>query len=103
MSKFKDWYRNLSNRTKAVINTTWQSFVGVFSVAVLGFLGDVQQWAGCDNDCHFPSVSPIGKALGAAVVAAVTGLVTFIFRSVKPAPQYATTQVEVVQPADGGV
>ena len=93
--KIKSWYLKLSNPVKAAINTAWQTFVGVFGLALLGFLADVQRWAG-DVDGAFPSVSPLGKAAAAAVAAAFSGLVAFMRRSWQAAhnpqdvPKYPT-------------
>ena len=86
----KHWYLNLPNSVRAAVNTAWQSFVGVFALTLLGFLDDVKEWAGCTGTCQFPSVSPLGKAVGAAAVAALSGVVTLVFRSLKPGPQYST-------------
>lgn len=97
----KEWYLKLPNAVRAAINSTWQSFVAVFGITLLGFLAKVQDWAGCDGPtCHFPAVSPLGKALAGALVAAVTGFVTLIFRTLKPGPVYPTTTTQVVPPEE---
>ncbi len=80
-------YRRLEHSTKAGITTAWIAAVSVFGVSVLGFLADVQQWAGTEG-AHFPSVNPIGKAAASLVVAGVAGTLNVLFRKVKPGPTY---------------
>lgn len=94
MTAIKTWWMNLSNPVRAALNTTWQTFLATFGLALLGFVHDVQEWATNQGDHSFPAVTPLGKALMAAVTAAVAGLVTVIVRGVQasrdPAavPQY---------------
>lgn len=82
MTKIKNFYMKLSNSAKAAINTTWQSFFAMFSLSLLGWLRDVQVWAG-SVDAQFPSVSPLGKAAAAAASSAFAGLVTYVYRAIK--------------------
>lgn len=82
MKKIKEWWNRRSSPMKAAINSTWQAFVGVFGVSLLGFFHDVAEWAG-DTAHEFPSVSPLGKAAVAGLSAAATFLVTFAYRSAK--------------------
>lgn len=69
-----DWLR-------AGYRTAIQTFIGVFGLALLGWFADIQKWAG-DTEGHFPSVSPLGKALASAVAAAAAGLVAAVVNAV---------------------
>lgn len=75
------------------MNTAWQTFIGVFGLALLGFISDVARWADSGAGA-FPSVSPLGKAAVAALAAASSFLVTWLVRGVQQAknpangPQY---------------
>lgn len=53
------------------------AFVGQFALALLGFLYDVQEWATSTGAAEFPAVTPLGKAVAAALSAAVIGLIAF--------------------------
>lgn len=79
-----NWYRNASNATKAALNTVWQAFVASFGLSLIGWLRAVQEWADDSTMHEFPSVSPLGKAAAAATVAALGGLVTYLYRRVRP-------------------
>lgn len=79
MSALASWYKSRSNAFKAALNTSWQSFIGVFGLALLGFLGDVAKWSDGSLET-FPSVSVLGKAAVAAAAAAASFLVTFAIR-----------------------
>jgi len=95
------WYEKLPNAIKAAINTAWQSAVGVFLLNVLGFLADIQEWAG-DTSGAFPDVSPLGKAVVAAIVGAVVGVLTAVYRTIKPGPQYPGTPGTPLESFDAG-
>lgn len=84
----KNWYLNLPDSVRAGINTAWQSALGSFLLVLVGFLDDVKQWAGCTGACTFPSVSPLGKTVASIVVGLFTGIITVVFRSIKPGPVY---------------
>ena len=62
-----DWLR-------AASRTAVQTFVGMFGLSLVGWLADVGAWAG-SSEGMFPSVSPLGKAAVAALVAAASGVV----------------------------
>lgn len=96
----KNWYLKLPNNIRAGINTAWQSAVGTFAVLAFGFLGSVQEWAG-NTSQEFPSVEPLGKAVGAALVGLVVGVLTAVFRGLVPGPVYPTTTTQVIPAADG--
>lgn len=87
MSKIKTWFLALPNNVRAGINTAWQSALGSFLLALLGFLADVQQWLG-DTEGTFPAVTPLGKAAGSILVGLAVGALTAVFRWVKPGPTY---------------
>jgi len=69
----------MSNSVKAGLWSALFAFFGVLLPALLGFVGDVADWAG-SVDGEFPSVTPLGKAVVAAMAAAVTFLLNFGFR-----------------------
>jgi hypothetical protein len=93
MKKIVDWYKTRSNALRAALNTAWQTFIGVFGVALLGFISDVAKWADGDVE-RFPAVSPLGKAAVAALAAAGSFAVTWIirgfqqYRNPETGPQY---------------
>jgi hypothetical protein len=92
MKKISDWLKGKSNAFRAAVNTAWQTFLGVFLIALLGFLGDVVGWL--NGAGEFPSVTPLGKAAIAGAAAAASFLVTWVIRTVQQArdpfsgPQY---------------
>lgn len=55
------------------------TFVAQFVLSLLGFLSHVADWATSVDAAAFPSVAPLGKALVAALVAAVSGLLGFAY------------------------
>ena len=61
------------------MNTAWQTFIGVFGIALLGYISDIASWADSTAG-EFPSVSPLGKAAVAGLAAASSFLVTWIVR-----------------------
>lgn len=69
----------MSNSLKAALYTALWSFLGVFSVSLLGWLGDVATWAGTDG-AEFPAVTPLGKAAVAAFAAAASGAIGWVVR-----------------------
>lgn len=84
MSAIGDWYKARSNAFKAAVNTAWQSFLATFGISLLGFLGDVAKWSDGSLDT-FPAISPLGKAVVAAAVAAASFLLTFAVRGFQAA------------------
>lgn len=97
-----NWYLRLPNNLRAGINTAWQAALGYFLLNVLGFMADVQQWAG-DTSQDFPSVSPLGKAVAGTLVGLVVGVLTAIYRAIKPGPVYEGTETKVVPAADSAI
>jgi ABC-type uncharacterized transport system permease subunit len=74
--------KNLPTWLRAAVITSGQAFVGTFLVTLLGLLGDVQDWVEDNSDPIDLSVPT--KALASAVVALAVGIVTAIFRAVRP-------------------
>ena len=60
---------------RAAVRTAVQTFVAVFGVALLGFVGGIAEWA--DSGVNFPAVSVLGKAAVSALAAAAAGLVSW--------------------------
>lgn len=87
MSKIKNWFLALPNNVRAGINTAWQSALGSFALTLFGWLAQVQEWFG-DTSHEFPAVTPLGKAAGSIAVGLVVGVLTTLFRWVKPGPTY---------------
>ncbi len=87
MNRLPTWLR-------AAINTSWQTFLGAFALLLLAALGDAQDWldTGAAVDVAF-----YGKALLSLVIAFVAGVITAVFRRVRPAEQayIDTTAVDV--------
>jgi len=67
-----DWLR-------AAYRTAGQTFLGMFGLSLLGWLSQVAEWAG-NTTGDFPSVSPLGKAVVAAMVAASSGVVAALMK-----------------------
>lgn len=69
----------MSDSLKAALWTALWTFVGLFVVSLLGWVGDVSKWA--DGSLNsFPDVDPLAKAAVSALVAAAAGLLNWIFR-----------------------
>jgi apolipoprotein N-acyltransferase len=54
------------------------AFIAGFVPSLLGFLGDVLDWTQQDG-AIFPDVTVLGKALVAAFVAALAGLIAYVY------------------------
>jgi hypothetical protein len=85
----------MTDSVKAALYTALWTFIGVFGVSLLGWIGDVAVWASSDTEM-FPSVTPLGKAAVAALAAAAAGFVGWVVRWTQShgwlpgeAPQYA--------------
>lgn len=70
----------MKDATKSALYTALWSFLGVFGVSLLGWLGDIATWAGTDG-ATFPAVTPLGKAAVAAFAAAASGLIGWLVRT----------------------
>lgn len=77
----REWYRNLSNATKAALNTAWQSFVATALLSVLGLVSELQKWL--EDGGAVPDVSIATRGIVSAAVAAVAGLITYAVRAVQ--------------------
>lgn len=82
MDRLRAWWNGLRNPTKAALNTTWQTFFAVFGLSLLGWIADVAEWAG-STATEFPSISPLGKAAVSAACAALSGLITWVVRTLQ--------------------
>ena len=67
----------ISDKLYAAIKTALITFVSLLSVHLLGLVTDVMEWAGNDG-ADFPSITPLAKAVVAAFVATVVGLVNYV-------------------------
>jgi hypothetical protein len=72
----------MSNSLKAALWTSAFTFVGTLSITLFGWLSAVAEWAGTDG-AEFPSVTPLGKAAAAAVVATASGLLNWAVRYIQ--------------------
>ncbi len=79
MDRIRAWL-DANPKVRAAIKTAVIAFGAVFIPSLLGFLGDVQEWAnGVDQD--FPSVSTLAKASVGAAAGLVAGIVSYIWNS----------------------
>lgn len=78
----------MSDALRRALRTAAQTFVGVFSLTLLGFLSSVQEWAG-GTAVDFPSVNPLGKAAVGAAAAVAAGLVSFAVNALEDSPTIA--------------
>lgn len=88
MSNFLDTHP----KVRAAIKTAIITFGVVFVPSLLGFLGDVQDWAnGTSRD--FPAVATQAKAAVGALAGALAGLVSYAWNSLPftKTPQYTPT------------
>lgn len=63
-------------KARAAGKTAVIAFVASFLPALLGFLGDVQEWAN-GVDQNFPAVSTLAKAAVSAAIGAIAGLISY--------------------------
>lgn len=71
---------DFTNAAKAAGWTSLFSFIGLFSVTLLGWLQDVVVWASDSGVAQFPTLSVLGYGIVAAAASAAIGLVNFVFR-----------------------
>lgn len=78
ISKIKAWLTSkpVRDRLYAAFKTFLAVFLSLFCVSLLGWLGDLQEWAGNGGD--FPSISVLGKALVAAVAGGIAAVASWI-------------------------
>lgn len=67
------------------------AFLAVFIPSLLGFLGDVQEWAN-GTDQNFPAVSAVAKAAVAAVSGAIASLLAVIWNKLPQTPTSEYTE-----------
>lgn len=84
-----NWWKTRSNALRAALNTAWQTFVGVFAIALLGYISAIASWADSEAG-EFPSASPLAKAAVAALAAASSFLVTWTVRGYQQSKNPAT-------------
>jgi hypothetical protein len=77
----REWYRSLSDPTKAAISTAIFTFISTSALAILNILARVQEWVNGGDPITFEDVSIVGKVVIGAVISAVTGLVNYGFRA----------------------
>lgn len=77
MTKFNQWLLR-HPEVRAGLRVAMYSFVATFSMSLLGFLGDVQEWA-TNDDVVFPAIAPLGKAAAAAASSALAGLLGYAY------------------------
>lgn len=87
VKKYLDTHPEVRSALRVFVYT----FIAMFSLSLLGFLADVQDWASSDN-LDFPSVAPLGKALAAALASSLAGLFSFVYNKL---PRTATAQYPV--------
>lgn len=89
-TKYQAWVGSWPDWLRAAWRTAGQTFLGMFGLSLLGWLSDVASWAG-SSEGSFPSVSPLGKAVVAAMVAASSGVVAALMKAFgKSGPAYPT-------------
>lgn len=79
----------MNDAVRRAIRTFVQTFLGLYFTRLLGFLGQLSEWAGCNERgdatvaCTFPDVSTLGYGLVVAGSAAVVAIVTLIFNTLE--------------------
>lgn len=83
MRRLKASFRRLPSWLRAAINTTWQTFLATVIGPLLSWLGRLQAWI--EGTSELPSAQLLGRVLAGAAVAALAGLITAMYRRVRPA------------------
>ena len=83
MKRLKQWYRSLSNETRAALATFANTTIGTFALTATGWLGDVAEWANSSGATTFPSLSVLGYGAVAAVTGAAAGATNWVYRKVQ--------------------
>lgn len=84
MTKFNEWLY-AHPEARAGLRVAVYTFLSGFILSLMGFLTDVAAWA-ASTDAVFPSVAPLGKAFAAAVVAALSGLIGYVWNKLPRTP-----------------
>ena len=71
-------FLNAHPNFRSALRVSVYSFLGVFVPALLGWLGNVNEWVGSDG-AVFPSVSILTKAAISATTAALSGLIAYVY------------------------
>lgn len=103
LSGFVHWLKTCKPKLFASIKVSIVAFFVDFLPDLLGWLGDVREWASGSPD-EFPAVDPLWKALIAAGTAALVGLVLYVYNSLRPvsAPEYISPPRHPARPRDRG-
>lgn len=76
-----DFYRRLSDPTKAALATAVFTFLSTAGLTILNLLGKIQEWLNGGDPITIEDVSVAGKVVLSAVVAAGAGLVNYAVRA----------------------
>lgn len=79
---------------KAALWTVLFSFIGLFGASLIGWTGDVIEWANSEGAVAFPSLSVLGYAAVSAFGSAVIGLVNFVVRFAQSKGVFGQSAVE---------
>lgn len=79
---------------KAALWTALFSFLALFGVSLIGWTGDVVEWANNEGATAFPSLSVLGYAAVSAFGAAMTGLLNFVVRFAQSKGVFGQSAVE---------
>lgn len=79
------------NAIKAGLWTALFSFIGLFSLSLIGWLQDIASWASSSGSDQFPEFTTLGYAAASAATAAVIGLLNTVVRAVQSMTHIGTT------------
>lgn len=102
MDAIRNWYKNLSNSSRAGLAGTFFTFLGTIVFQVLGLLAQAQDWV--NNGGAQPNLNAQGKLFVSAALALATGLINWGWRYVQEkrnplsVPQYPKAVVDVETP-----
>lgn len=72
----------MTDALRRALRTFGQTFLGLYLIRLVGFLGQLSEWAGCNergvDACTFPDVSTLGYGLVVAGSAAVVAVLSYI-------------------------
>lgn len=87
---FVTWLQTCKPKLFAALKVALIVFLGQFLLDLVGFVGLVREWADGPDGTPFPSLNPLGKAFISALSGAVSGLLLYVYNTVRPssAPQY---------------
>lgn len=70
----------IPNELRAGLVTAAFTFVGLFAMSGIGWLGDVAEWANTGGEVAFPSVSVLAYGAASAATAALSGALNALYR-----------------------